>query len=162
MVDDAQVDLPHFIAVVVEQPYDFFFPGGDLMQFLANLAIYGGAVGGGIHDLPHQVAIIDVSANADRSLRPQAGFPGGAATEVAQDAAFVRHDGVGDDLFEGGIVFRGSARNEMRVRGGEQSGQVGFGFSPQALENPDFFKDGTRNDENLFFRSGHIGYKVDG
>jgi len=71
-----------------------------------------------------------MAADADGGFGGETFFASFRAAGVAQDAVFMGEDAVGDDLFVGGIVFCGGARQEEvvgRVEDGfEEGGGVVF------------------------------------
>lgn len=105
-VDDAEVDLADIVGVIIEQGEESGGVGAGEVNFLGQLAFDGPLIHGEIDRAMEAVVFVDMPSDADGGFGHEAFFAGAAATEVAEDAALVAEDAVGDDLFEAGVVFR--------------------------------------------------------
>jgi hypothetical protein len=63
-------------------------------------------------------------------------------------------EGVGDELFVGGVEFGGGALHEEVCAWGEDGGEVAFGVGVETLKAAEFIEEGAGDDEDVF---GHGG-----
>lgn len=59
-------------------------------------------------------------------------------------------DGVGDDLFVGGVLFGIIAGEEVVVFFFEEGGEILIGIRIETLEGADIVEEGARDDEDFF------------
>src|SRR5262249_10071704 len=96
-VDDAEVDLAHRSAVVVDQADDVFRTAVGDLHFLGQFAAEADAVGvrGG-----DTVLVADVAADANGPVSVQPALRPRGAAGVVKDLAAAAEDDVGNELLE--------------------------------------------------------------
>ncbi len=154
-MDDAQMDAADLGFIVVEQGRDPLFVAVRQVEFLVQLALHGPLVGGHVEVGLAGIAVVDVSANADRPLRVQPRLAAGLAPGVVQDAARVPDQEVGDDLFVRRVLLGRPAGQEEVVGGVEQGGQEALDVEVQALEAAQAVEQAAGNDEDVLFLVRH-------
>lgn len=158
-MDDAEVDGADLVGVVIDEADDALGVGAGEAEFLGDLAVDGVEIEGAAEAVEGLVNGVDVAADADAAFGVEAFFTGGAAAGVAEVAAVVVEEGVGDDLFVGGVELGGGAFHEEVGAGGEEGGEVVIGAGVKALEGAEFIEEGTGDDEDVF---GHEGEEIGG
>ena len=111
-MDHAEVDLADGVRVVVEEADDAHFIIAGDVQFLVDLALHGGVVGGSTCAALAHVHRIDVTADADRNFRMQPVFAARLAARVVQDSVAAFKNAIWDELLVARIVLCGCAIEE--------------------------------------------------
>jgi hypothetical protein len=153
-VDDTEVDGTDFVGVVIDEADDALGVAAGKDQFFGDLTVDGVEIERATEAVMGFVDGVDVAADADAAFGVEAFFAGGTAAGVAEVAAVVVEEGVGDELFVGGVEFGGGALHEEIGAWGEDGGEVAFGVGVETLEAAEFIEEGAGNDEDVF---GHGG-----
>src|SRR3990170_5067388 len=112
-MDEAEVDLSHWIRVVVEHADQARPPRAADAQLLLEFALEPGShrVRSAFHVRP-----VDVAAHADAELPVQPRFPAGGGALKQKQPWSVTDDQVRDDLLHGGILLHVPAKPEAAMR----------------------------------------------
>jgi len=139
-VNHAQVNAANLIGVVVEERDGVVGVGGVDPEFLANLALHAGVVGGAVQREKPLVLVVHVTAYSNRPLGDKSLFARLFPPHVVKDTALVDKERVRDDLFEGGIRFSRRARGEEILAPVEQLRQVAIDLKVESLEGAELIE----------------------
>ena len=152
-VDDTEVDLADFVAVVIEEADDFLGEASAELELLANLAFDPGVIGC-LTDMPKVVFAfvdgVDMATDADGTLGVEAAFAPGFSADIVEVSSIVMEDGVGDDLLVGGVGLCGFAIHEKIVFGVENLGKIVIDIGADALEITEVIEQAAWDDEDFF------------
>ena len=105
-VDDAKVDLPYFVGIVVQESDDLVSVFGIDIYLFGDLALDGGFVGvEGIAEKRHIVNGIDVASDADGAFGDKAGFARAFAADIGEVFAIASYNYIGNYLLVGWVLF---------------------------------------------------------
>lgn len=163
-VDDAEVDAPDGIRVVVEQGDDLVLEGVRQVQLLVQLAVDGPAVGRAVLEasaVAFGVLVVDVAADADGQSGVEAVLAAGLSASVAEHARAAMDDAIRDELFEGRVVLDIAAAEEPLVGGIQQGVEMAGHIEPQSLERAEVIEQAAFDHEDHFIVLIHGGMKPD-
>lgn len=137
LMNDAQMDRPDGIGVVIQQRKGSLNEATLDRKFLLEFAHQRALVGGGIKGLPQTVAVIDVTSDPYGTFLKETLLTGSAAAAVMKELSPGGHNDIGNELLERGILLGLGTGDKEMIPLLQKDGKVSADFGIQAVEGPE-------------------------
>lgn len=137
LMNDAQMNRPDGIGVVVEQRKGSLNEATLDREFLLKFTHQRTLVGGGIKGLTQTVAVINVTSDPYGTFLKETLLTGSAAAAVMKELSPGGHNDIGNELLERGILLGLGTGDKEMIPLLQKDGKVSADFGIQAVEGPE-------------------------